>query len=198
MNPSRIAGAYDEIIDNLMEDMGVNAQIKIGKLYHIRDGKIKSENDSWSDYIRTIFGYTITMPSNGWDASIKRTINTFATGSSVKDQLLAYLESHYKSVISTSKRISEMHGNLTGNDDIHLQNLLRNFTEKIHESIIGLENLKETYKQRNEVRFVARMGIIIRALRDQVEENNTILNGVSSPTASKASPWTHDGVSNKK
>jgi hypothetical protein len=179
MDPSRISGAYDDSIDNLMEDMGVNAQIEIGKLYYIRNGKLKTEAESWIDYGRKILGYQVSAPSVSWLTSIKRTVSTFSTGEYIKDALLNYVESHVKSIVTVSKNIINSHKKLTKDDDIHKHNLLRNFTLKIQESIIGLENLRETYRAKKEERFVSRMGIILGQLRDQITENNTILRIVA-------------------
>jgi len=180
MDPSRISGAYDDSIDNLMEDMGVNSQIEIGKLYYIRNGKLKTESESWLDYGKKLFGYNVVSPSVSWITSIKRTVSTLSTGEYIKDALLNYIESHVKSIVTVSKNIINSHKKLTIDDDIHKHNLLKNFTMKIQDSIIGLENLRETYRIKQEERFVSRMGIIIGQLKDQITENNSILQNAAS------------------
>lgn len=179
MDPSRLSGAYDAVVYNLMEDMGVTAQIEIGKLYYIRDGKLCEEAISFTDYIKKTFGIDQTStPSPGWITSLTRTFSTFATGCPIKEQILSYFDVHAKSVISVSKKIIADHKILSSTDDIHKHNLLKNFTTKIEESIKGLENLNQTYKSKGENRFVSRMNLIIRLLQDQIIENNSILLSV--------------------
>ncbi len=174
MNASRISGPYDEIICNLMEDLGVNAQIDENKSYYIQKGKLTTESESWYNYIMKNLGYS-QSPNFSWGTSIKRTLKSMSTGETIRNSILDYIESHAKSVLETSKKIGDFHKKLSKDSDIHHVNLLKNFTKSIEDSIIGLGNLQKIYLRKGDERFVAKMTIIIQSLVDQIDENKKIM-----------------------
>lgn len=185
MNPSRITGPYDDSINNLMEDMGVDAQIESGRLYYISDGKLRPEPDSVTDYITKKLGYPVSQPSTGWLSSLKRTVSTYVTGMRILDTIINHYETQKKLIMQTSRTLIANHENLTNQDSIHQRHLLTNFTEKIKESIKGLKILCDTYKSRGEERFVSRMQIIIQSLNDQIEENFNATSIAQKPVIAK-------------
>jgi hypothetical protein len=177
MNASRIIGPYDEIITNLMEDLGVNAQIVQTKSYYIHKGKLCAETDSWYSIIAKSLGFSANSDSLSIGTTIKRSLSTITNGVPVKNTILDYVESHCKSVITVSRMIIEQHKMLNDNScDIHHKNLLKNFTLKIAESLQGLDNLKTIYSNKGDERFVAKISILIQAMRDQIAENNNELS----------------------
>jgi hypothetical protein len=180
MNASRIIGPYDEIITNLMEDLGVNAQIVKTKSYFIHKGKLCTETDSWYSIIAKSLGISANSDSLSFGTSIKRSISSITNGVPVKNTILDYVESHCKSVIAVSKLIIEQHRtiNNSATADIHQKNLLKNFTMKIEESLKGLSNLQEIYATKGDERFVAKIGILLQTLRDQTAENNAELGKI--------------------
>ena len=176
MDPSRIADTYDETIINLMEDMGVNSQIKQGRSYRIVDGKLCPEPENWVIFGKRIMGYQLDEECENktvaWTTTARRTIQSYISGTTVKDTILSYCKSHKKSVITASKKILANKDNLKQTGNFHNEKLLENFTEKMEADIRGLKNLRETYLLKHEGRFVSAMDTIIKSLEDQLEENN--------------------------
>jgi hypothetical protein len=197
MTSSRLIGPYDEIISNLMEDLGVNAQIVTTRSYYIHKGRLCTEPDSLFSTVAKAVGYDVPSTQFAVGTAIKRTINSLTNGAHIKDTIMEYIESHSKSVINVSKSICDQHKTLSAEADIHHHNLLSNFTNAMEQSIPGLENMQAIYREKGDERFVAKMSIILQSLRDQIVENRTTMGAVPDGGATRAPITPQRGAGSK-